>query len=203
MKHHHPTAAAEPVSKSFLATMSDEVLIALIAAHDKGAMGALFARHKVRVFRFLTRILGDAAKAEDLTSEVFIEIWRRAGSFEGRSKVSTWILAIAHYRAASERRRRTLDQLDEASVASIEDPLDDPEAAAQKRRCGTILRDCLQQLSPAHREIIDLIYYHEQSIPEVARIVGVPENTVKTRAFHARKRIGQLLAARGIEYACL
>lgn len=183
--------------------MPDEMLIALIAAHDKAAMGAFFTRHNVRVCRFLTRRLGDAARAEDLTSDVFIEIWRGAGSFEARSKVSTWILSIAHYKAISERRRKSCDQLDDSDVASLEDPLDDPEAAMQKRDRGAILRDCLQQLSPAHREIIDLIYYHEQSIPEVARIVGVPENTVKTRAFHARKRIGQLLAARGVEYACV
>jgi RNA polymerase sigma-70 factor, ECF subfamily len=203
MKHHHPMAAAEPVSSSFLAAMPDEMLIALITAHDKAAMAAFFARHRLRVFRFLMRILRDAAKAEDLTSEVFIEVWRRADGFEGRSKVSTWILAIAHYKAASELRRRSFDQLDETSIAAMEDPLDDPEATAQKRKCAAILRDCLEQLSPAHREIIDLIYYHEQSIPEVARIVGVPENTVKTRAFHARKRIAQMMAARGVEHACV
>jgi RNA polymerase sigma-70 factor, ECF subfamily len=203
MKHHHPPAAAEPVSQSFLTTIADEMLIALIAAHDRGAMGALFVRHKVRVFRFLTRILGDAARAEDLTSEVFIEVWRRAGQFQARSKVSTWILAIAHYKAASALRRKSFDRLDDSAVAAIADPLDDPEAAAQKANCGAILRDCLKQLSPPHREVIDLIYYHEQSITDVARIVGVPENTVKTRAFHARKRIGQMMAARGVEHASL
>ena len=69
----------------------------------------------------------------------------------------------------------------------------------QKQERNEILRNCLEQLSPAHREIIDLVYYHEKSIEEVAEIIAVPMNTVKTRMFYARKRIGELMAARGIE----
>ncbi len=203
MKHHHSTLAAEPVGGSFLTTMPDEILIALIAAHDKDAMRALFVRHNVRIFRFLTHILGDAATAEDLVSEVFIEVWRSAGRFEARSKVSTWILAIARYKAASARRRRCCDQLDESAIELLEDPADDPEVAAQKKKRAALLRDCLRQLSPAHREIINLIYYQEQSIAEVAQIIGIPQNTVKTRAYYARKHMAQLMAARGVERASL
>jgi RNA polymerase sigma-70 factor, ECF subfamily len=200
MRHHHPTVAAKAVGAPFLATMPDEVLMALIATQDKGAMHALYARHNARVFRFLIRLLGDAAAAEDLVSEVFIEVWRHAGQFEARSKASTWILAIARYKmAAFHRRRRPCVQVDESAIAAVEDPADDPEVAAQKQTCGTMLRACLAQLSPAHREVLDLIYYQEQSIAEVAQIIGIPQNTVKTRAFHARKRIAQLMAARGIE----
>jgi RNA polymerase sigma-70 factor, ECF subfamily len=203
MKHHHPALAAECVGKSFMTTMSDEVLIAMIAAHDHNAMRALFLRHSVRIFRFLAHILGDAATADDLVSEVFIEVWRSAGRFEARSKVSTWILAIARYKAASARRRKSFDQLEDSAAESIEDPLDDPEVAAERKKRGAILLDCLKQLSPAHRETLDLIYYHEQSIAEVAQITGVSENTVKTRAFYARKQMAQLMAARGIESAAL
>jgi DNA-directed RNA polymerase specialized sigma24 family protein len=71
----------------------------------------------------------------------------------------------------------------------------------QKTERSEVLRDCLKQLSPAHREIIDLVYYHERTIDDVAEIIGVPQNTVKTRMFYARKRIGELLAARGLEHA--
>lgn len=199
MRHHDLTPAAESAGRPFLTTMPDEILIALIAAQDKNAMRILFTRHNVRVYRFLLRFLDDAAAAEDLLSEVFLDIWRHAGRFEARSKVSTWILAIARFKTASSRRRKPFDRLDEDTAASIADMADDPEAALQKKTCGAVLRDCLQQLSPEHREILDLIYYHGQSIAEVARIVGVPENTVKTRAFHARKRIAQLMAKRGID----
>lgn len=203
MKHHHSTRAAQRVSAALATTMSDEILIALIAARDNNAMHALFARHNTRVFRFLLRLVGDAATAEDLASEVFIEVWRGAGQFKGRSRVSTWMLAIARYKAAATRRRRPCERLDQSAIEAVQDPADDPEAAAQKSKCGALLQDCLRQLSAAHREILDLIYYHDQSIAEVARIVGVPENTAKTRAFHARKRVAQLMAARGIERACL
>jgi RNA polymerase sigma-70 factor, ECF subfamily len=199
MRHHDPTLPAGAAGTPFLTTMPDEILIALIAAHDKDAMRILFTRHNVRVFRFLLRILGDAATAEDLVSEVFIDIWRHAGRFEARSQVSTWILAIARFKAASARRRKSFDQLDEGAAASIADTADDPEAATHKKKRNAVLRDCLKQLSPEHREILDLIYYHGQSVAEAAQIIGVPENTVKTRAFHARKRIAQLMARRGID----
>lgn len=203
MKHHHPMTAEKRVTSSFMATMSDEVLIALIAARDKNAMHALFVRHGTRVFHFLRRLVGNAAMAEDLTSEAFIEVWRSAAGFKARSKVSTWILAVARYKAAAARRRRCCDQVDEGALAALEDPADDPEAAVQKSKCRAILQECLSQLSPPHREILDLIYYHDQSIAEVSQIIGVPQNTVKTRAFYARKRVAQLMAARGIERVCL
>jgi RNA polymerase sigma-70 factor, ECF subfamily len=201
MKHHHPTLAAEPVGKSVLTTMPDEMLLTLIAAQDRDAMRALFVRHNARVFRFLAHILGDATTAEDLVSEVFIEVWRNAGSFEARSKASTWVLAIARYKAASVRRRRRCDQLDESAIEGLEDPAEDAEACAQKKHRDAILRDCLKQLSPAHREILNLIYYQEQSVAEVAQIIGVPEGTVKTTAYYARRQMAQLMAARGLERA--
>lgn len=182
---------------------ADETLLALVAARDAEAMRTLFVRHNARVFRFLLRILGDATAAEDLVNEVFIEIWRHAGRFEARSKASTWMLAIARYKAASALRRRSFDQLDGDAFESIEDPGADPEFAAQESQRGAILRDCLAQLPATHRQILDLIYYREQSISEAARIVGAPQATVKTRAYHARKRVAKLMAARGVERAWL
>jgi RNA polymerase sigma-70 factor, ECF subfamily len=175
---------------------SDQALVGLIAQGDKDAVRVLFARHSVRVFRFLTRFVDGGTTAEDLVSEVFIEVWRHAGQFEARSRVSTWLLAIARHKALSALRRRSTDEL-----AGIEDASDNPEIALQKTERGEILRDCLEQLSPAHREIIDLVYYHERTIDDVAAIIGVPPNTVKTRMFYARKRIGELLAVRGLDRA--
>lgn len=180
---------------------SDEVLIGLIASGDSDAMRVLFARHNVRVFRFLKRMIRNAANAEDLLSEVFLEVWRNAGRFDARSQVSTWILGIARYKALSSLRQRSLDELDDSIYETVEDPADDPEIALQKRQSSALLQNCLKQLSTAHREVLDLIYYHEQSIEDVARIIGVPPGTVKTRAFHARKRIAELMAARNAEQA--
>jgi RNA polymerase sigma-70 factor, ECF subfamily len=178
---------------------SDEALIGRIATGDKVAMQVLFARHHVRVYRFVLRLVRDQTQAEDLISEVFLDVWRQAGKFEARSAVSTWLLAIARYKALSALRRRPDEELDEEAAAAIEDPGDDPETALEKKDKGEILRKCLTALSPEHREIIDLVYYHEKSVEEVAEIVGIPENTVKTRMFYARKRLSELLKAAGVD----
>ncbi len=180
---------------------SDLALIQSIAASDKHAMQILYARHNVRLFRFLLRFVADKSAAEDLLSEVFLDVWRQAGNFRAQSRVSTWLLAIARNKAISALRRRSTEELDDATAAAVEDPGDDPEVTMQNRQRTEILLDCLTQLSPAHREVIDLVYYHERSIDEVAEIVGVPPSTVRTRMFYARKRIAELMAAQGIDRA--
>jgi RNA polymerase sigma-70 factor (ECF subfamily) len=151
------------------------------------------------VFRFVVRLVRDESMAEDLISEVFLDVWRQAGRFEGRSAVSTWMLAIARFKALSALRRRPDEELDEETASAIEDPTDDPGTTLEKKDKGAMIRKCLVGLSADHREIIDLVYYHEKSVEEVAQIVGIPENTVKTRMFYARKRLAELLKAAGIE----
>jgi RNA polymerase sigma-70 factor, ECF subfamily len=177
----------------------DEVLIGRIASGDRLAMQVLYARHHVRVFRFVLRLVRDESTAEDLISEVFLDVWRQAGRFEGRSAVSTWMLAIARFKALSALRRRPDAALDEEAAGAIEDPTDDPELTLEKKDKSASLRKCLGGLSAEHREIIDLVYYHEKSVEEAAEIVGIPENTVKTRMFYARKKLAELLKAAGIE----
>jgi RNA polymerase sigma-70 factor (ECF subfamily) len=145
------------------------------------------------------RLVRDESNAEDLISEVFLDVWRQAGRFEGRSAVSTWLLAIARFKALSALRRRTDAALDEETAEAIEDTSDTPETALEKKDKSAVIRKCLVHLSAEHREIIDLVYYHEKSVEEVAEIVGIPENTVKTRMFYARKRLADLLKAAGIE----
>jgi len=178
---------------------SDAELIGRIATGDRLAMQVLFSRHHVRVYRFVLRIVGSETIAEDMIGEVFLDVWRQADRFEGRSAVSTWLLAIARFKALSAIRRRGDEALDDDAAAAIEDPSDDPEVAAQKKDKSAVLQKCLMSLSPEHREIIDLVYYHERSVEDVARIVGIPGNTVKTRMFYARKRLGELLKAAGVE----
>jgi RNA polymerase sigma-70 factor (ECF subfamily) len=178
---------------------SDDVLIGRIATGDRLAMQVLFARHHVRVYRFVLRLVRDESVAEDLISEVFLDVWRQAGRFEGRSQVSTWLLAIARFKALSALRRRPDEELDDETAEAIEDPSDDPEVALDKKDKSAAIRKCLEKLSAEHREIIDLVYYHEKSVEEVSQIVGIPENTVKTRMFYARKRLAELLKAAGIE----
>jgi RNA polymerase sigma-70 factor, ECF subfamily len=200
MQYSHAVSATSAVRQRDAAhETTDEVLVTLISQGDKRALQTLYGRHSVRVYRFVLRFLNDEALAEDMVSEVFFDVWRQADRFEGRSQVSTWLLAIARNKALSVLRRRSTEELDEEVAEFIEDPSDDPEVSMQKRQQASVLQACLTELSPAHREIVDLVYYHEKSIEEVADIVGVPANTVKTRMFYARKRIGELMAAKGLD----
>jgi RNA polymerase sigma-70 factor (ECF subfamily) len=175
------------------AASSDNILIARIASGDRLAMQTLFARHRVSVYRWVVRIVRDEALAEDLLSEVFLDVWRQAAKFESRASVSTWLLAIARYKALSAQRRRADVELDEEVVATVADPSDDPERALQKKDQGELIRRALAKLSPEHSEIIDLVYYHGKSVKEVAEVVDIPEATVKTRMFYARKKLADMV----------
>src|SRR5262245_60014811 len=192
---HSTTATLRPVSA--IDTTSDDRLVEWIGTGNKLAMQVLFARYHVRVYRFILRSIGNASVAEDLTSDVFLSVRRQAGRFQARSTVSTWLLAIARHKAISELRRRREEQIDISEI-ELEDPSDDPEIAFQKKDWGETIRHCLMQLSAEQREIIDLTYYHGKSVEEVAEIIGIPRNTVKTRMFRARRRLSEMLEGAGV-----
>jgi len=180
---------------------ADDVLIESIGNGDKRAMVSLFMRHNVRIHRFVMRLTGKTSIAEDIVSEVFLDIWRGAAEFSGRSNVSTWLLGIARNKALSALRRRTETVLDYDAAVELVDDMDDPEVVADRASRGAIVRRCLTRLPPPLREIVDLIYYHEKTVAEVAEIVGIPPGTVKTRMFHARSRLQQLLENAGVRRA--
>ncbi len=178
---------------------SDAALVARVADGDRQALRLLFVRHQQRVYRFVLRLVANSATAEDVVNDVFLDLWRQAASFEGRAQLSTWLLAIARNKALSAMRGRVHEPLDDAAAEAIPDPAGTAEETLDATQRGAVLRKCLTQLSVAHREIIDLVYYHEKSVDEVADIIGVPAATVKTRMFYARKRLGEMLRAAGIE----
>jgi RNA polymerase sigma-70 factor (ECF subfamily) len=168
-----PDASTKDVGTA-LAQPPDGALIVAIAAGDTCAMRVLYVRHNVGLYRFIVRLTRDRSMAEDLVSEVFLDVWRNAGGFEHRSKVSTWLLGIARHKIGSAFRHRADSHLDERFAATIEDPADDPERALDKQDRRAVFRRCLAGLSPAHREIIDLVYYHDQSVEDVSEVLGIP-----------------------------
>jgi RNA polymerase sigma-70 factor (ECF subfamily) len=189
-----PAAAGVPaIAATAGETSSDETLVERIAAGNKLAMQALFARHRTSVYRWLLRFVSNETLAEDLLSEVFLGVWRQAARFECRSSVSTWLLSIARHKALSARRHRTEAELDEKIEATVADPANDPELALQEKNRDELLRRALTRLSHEHRQVIDLVYYHEKSVDEVAQIIDVPPATVKTRMFYARKKLAELV----------
>ncbi|MBI5113797.1 MAG: sigma-70 family RNA polymerase sigma factor [Rhodovulum sp.] len=178
---------------------TDAGLLARMAEGDRAALQAFYTRHHVRVFRFVLRILGDRTQAEDVISEVFIDAWRQAAQFEGRSAVSTWLLAIARHKAYAVLRRRPTEPIDDDHAGRIEDTAERPDASLERTDRAQIVRRCLAALPSTHREIVDLVYYHEKSVAEVAVVFGIPENTVKTRLFYARKKLATLLHEAGVD----
>jgi RNA polymerase sigma-70 factor (ECF subfamily) len=181
----------------------DAVLLGRVACGDKSAMQILFSNHYVSVYRFVLRRLHDRTLAEDVTSEVFLEVWRNAGRFEGRSAVSTWILGIARHKAFSVRPRFEHATLETDMLEASREGADDPDFALQARDRAVVLRQCITKLTDEHREIIDLVYYQEQPVEAVATILGIPRNTAKTRVFYARKRLGDELKKSGLDWAAM
>ena len=177
---------------------SDDMLLESIADGNRTAMHILYCRHNVRVYRFILRIVRDATTAEDLVSQVFLDVWRTAGQFQGRSQVSTWLLSIARFKALTAMRQRRFEDIDQEDVRQIPDDAATPEASLDRSDTSAILRACVAKLSPAHREIITLVYYHEKSVEEVGQIIGIPQSTVKTRMFYARKQLADLLKGAGV-----
>ena len=98
-------------------------------------------------------------------------------------------------RSLSARPRRTDVKLDETIETTVADPADDPSVVLEKQNRGELLRQALNHLSPDHREIIDIVYYHEKSVDQAAQILGVPSGTLKTRMFYARKKLAELVQA--------
>jgi len=174
---------------------SDAMLIARIATGSRLAMQVLFARHHARVYRFILRLVGSEAAAEDLTSDVFLCVWRQAARFAARSSVTTWLLAIARYKAIAELRRRPVPDVVSGHASN---PADDPETSLAIKHQGEILRNCLTRLphGTARSSISCTITKNRCRRPP--RSSAFPGNTVKTRMFHARKRLSKLLAERGV-----
>jgi RNA polymerase sigma-70 factor, ECF subfamily len=178
---------------------ADDDLVIRIADGDELAMRVLYGRHQLKIYRFVLRLVRDEMAAEDTISEVFLDVWRQAGRFEGRASVTTWLLSMARNKALSALRKRRETAIDEGVAEQLEDESDDPEVVAQKADKGAAMRRCIEKLTVDHREVIELVYYQETALDEAAIILDIPENTVKTRLFHARKKLSELLREAGIE----
>lgn len=178
--------------------VSDELLLKQVAAGNKAAMHIMFARHRKTVFGFVQRIVRNPAIADDLVSQVFLDVWRSAHKFEGRAKVSTWFLSIARFKALSSLRERRCETIDQNEVLAIADVSDTPERAVARKQASSILQMSIDTLSAAHQQVIELIYFQDKSVAEVSEILGISDSTVKTRMFYARKRLANLIVnARG------
>lgn len=166
-----------------------------IARGDRRAFERLYREYAPRVFRFAFRLIHDRAKAEEVTNDVMLEVWKGAERFEGRSSPSTWILGIARHRTLNAVRNKTLHLTSIDAAAEVADEAPGAEAGIDRAAITARLRVALDRLPPEQREVVELTFMEEMSYKEIAELAHCPENTVKTRMFHAKRKLEPLLAA--------
>lgn len=178
--------------------LDDASLIERVAKGDRLAFRLLWDRHRASLCRHCARVMGDHSLAEDLVNDVMSEVWRIAGSYAGRAQVGTWMFAILHNKMVSWMRKRRESELPEDAAEIFADPRPSPSDLAETGDMARLLRELIGRLGPDHREVLMLTYYQEMPVAEIAFVLGIPENTVKTRLFYARQRLKAMLDGHGI-----
>jgi RNA polymerase sigma factor (sigma-70 family) len=181
-------------------TSTDELtLLRRVAVKDRKAFEALYHLYYRRLFGYLLKLTRRAEMVEEVLNDVMLAIWKGAASFDGRSRPSTWIFGIAYHKALKALARRPAAEVDGEAEGKPE-PVDrdEPESLAARRELAGVLGRALGSLSPEQRAVVELTYYYGLAYPEIAEIVGCPVNTVKTRMFHARRRLKELLPGMGV-----
>lgn len=178
----------------------DSALLDRIAAGDREAFEVLYRRFHPRVSGYVFRVCRRADLVEEVVGDVMLAVWRSAARFDGRSRPSTWIFGIAYRKTLKglERNRQRTEPLETAPEPAIDGGA---EARVARRELRVSLGAALGRLSPDQRAVVDLAYFEDLSCAEIAAIVGAPVNTVKTRLFHARRRLRELLPGLGISGA--
>jgi RNA polymerase sigma factor (sigma-70 family) len=189
-----------------IAPHDEHALLRRVAAEDRKAFEALYQTYYRRLFAYLLKVTRRAELVEELVNDVMFAVWTGAGRFDGRSRVSTWIFGIAYHKALKALARNASPLTGPAHQTPDEDgrepeiaaPGDEPESLLTRRELATTLGKALGNLSPEQRAVVELTYYYELSYQEISEIVGCPVNTVKTRMFHARRRLKELLPRFGV-----
>ena len=176
----------------------EQLLIQQIAGGSREAFEQLYRAWQTRLFRYLLRMVGDSGAAEELTNDTMVAAWKAAPSFKGQSKVSTWLFAIARNKALNSLRRHQPETVEVEEAMAVASSSGGQEQSVSRDRLHTTMKDALQQLSPDHREVMELTFYQELSYQEIAEIMQCPVNTVKTRMFYAKKKLQEILEGRGI-----
>ncbi len=165
-------------------------LLERIGRRDESALRELHDRLARRIFLFAMARLRNEEAAETVMTDTLFEIWKHPDRFRGESRFSTWVLGIAKYKVLSTLRATSDSHEDVDDYAeTLADPDADVAADIQAHQESRILRDCIERLNEAQREAIQLVFFEGLALGEIAGIQSVPEGTVKTRLFHARKNL--------------
>ena len=182
-----------------MAVEKDLDLIRAVATGDQQAFVRFYDRYRRKIAGFVSRLTWRTDVVEETVNDTMVAVWQGAGGFRGGSRVSTWVMGIA-YRTALKRLRHVARRPEEELTDRSTPPIatEQPDAAVARAQGSARIRVALGKLSPEHRAVVELTFYDDYSYQEIAVIVGCPENTVKTRMFHARRRLKRLLGAPGL-----
>ena len=172
---------------------SDVALLRRVGDCDRNAFTVFYTRYYRRLHRFLGKLLYQDDQTEELINDVMLTVWQKASSFDGRSRVATWIFGIA-YKKALKRLRSNAGRREDAwevPPEGVDGAL--PEKALSDRELRTAVSRALAMLPVEHRAVVTLTFFHGYTYGEIASIVQCPPNTVKTRMFHAREHLRRLL----------
>lgn len=181
--------------------MTDFDLIKSCIPNNQQAFGALYHRYEKRVFRYVMTVVADATLAEEILVEVMLAVWKGLKTFQGQSKVSTWIFGIAHHKAVDGLRKVMSQQrgsLPIENIVEFPDSNDGPLEETNKNRLAELTNRAMMNLSSDHREILHMAFYEEESYLEISGILGIPVNTVKTRVYYAKQQLKKILHQQGM-----
>ena len=170
------------------APVGERELLTRVGNQDIAAFEELYRMYQSRLTRFLATVLQRSQVIEEVLDDTMMTVWRSAANFRGASKPSTWIFAIA-YRKALKARARWPEPHEDDEFDTRVDPDPRADERLQHHKLGDALRRAMELLSPEHRAVVDLTYFHGLHYREIAEIVGCPVDTVKTRMFHARRKL--------------
>ena len=172
---------------------AEMVLLDRVVGGDRAAFEQLYRLYHPRLTRFLLNLIRRPTLVEEVLNDTMMVVWHRADSFNGASKLSTWIFAIAYRKAMKGLKRQDEAVEDKDADNRISDEAG-PEEESSRHRLNVLLMRAMDELSPAHRAVVDLTYFHELGYREIAAILECPVDTVKTRMFHARRHLRRRLA---------
>ena len=175
------------------ANQGEVELLGRIIGGDRHAFEQLYRAYFPRLSRFLGRMTRSATLIEEVVNDTMLVVWQTASRYDGSCKVSTWIFAIAYRKALKGLHRRDEPVEAEADAGPAPAGLE-PERQLSQRQLRRTLEQALAELPVQQRMVVLLTYYHDMAYQDIAEIVDCPVNTVKTRMFHARRKLKELLA---------
>lgn len=171
----------------------EDRLMALVRGRDVHAFEDLYRIYQPRLVRFLTSFVHRPQMVEEVVNDTMMVVWNRPESFSGASKLSTWIFGIAYRKGLKALRHRD-DPVEERARDRQASSDDDPEREFGRQKVHQALLKAIEALSPDHRAVVNLTYFHHMGYREIAEIMDCPNDTVKTRMFHARRHLKRLLS---------